>query len=904
MTHTAALRPAPGGAALGPPPPLLGDAGLVAAKLSRPELPPGYVDRPRLRAALDAGTRSPVTLVTGGPGWGKTLQVAAWAAAAASTRTVCWLTLDDDDDEPRAFWAYLLAALRRSGAVRPDNALASLDPRAGLNPESQRQVQVGLSQLPHEVVLVLDDVSEIRSDEVFEQIARLFRHGSPLRLVLVCRADPPLPLHRLRVSGDLCEIRTDDLGFTAAEATELLVGQGPGIDPTEVTQLLDRTDGWAAGLRLAAMFLRRPGVRAAEFSGADRSVADYLLSEVVAGQPPQTWQFLLRTSLVSRISGDLADTLTGQGHGQRTLDLLERDNAFVTALGPERRWYRYHPLLSEMLRRQLELERPDTVRGLHERAARWYAAHGQPVDAVRHAVQAGNWSLAGSTMTRSAVTRLQTIERRALAAALEQIPAAELGATPELQLCAAALSTASDRYGPIGPHLEAARAMLEHDPEPDPSTVVALCMFEGALARVRGAAAQVLAVADEALTTLDRHHGAIPLASEYRAIALNTRGVGLLWAGDTDAATTALQAGKAASEAAGVELTLVNDLGYLGLAAAVTGRLAVAEEWSSRCLALADARGWGDLLQAGAGYLAGALVAVARHDLDAADRWLALGMRTQRRDTEPLLRLGLRAARAAVDAARGRHEAAGSELVSIRSELETLGEAPLAHRWLAGTEAEVALARGAHADLRRRLESLDRTQRSADETLQLARALLADGDADAADRLLEPLARAGAELPVAVQCTVVRALCADRLRRDNEALALLDQALAQAAQERLLAPFHAAGTARLPGLLERVVLLRTVHSGFARTLLETMGAADATTGDDGLVEQVTEREKTVLRYLATMLSNAEIAEQMFLSPNTVKVHLRHVYRKLDVTSRRAAVRRARELHLLDGDDQA
>jgi LuxR family maltose regulon positive regulatory protein len=886
------------------PPPLLGDAGLVAAKLSRPELPPGYVDRPRLRAALDAGTRSPVTLVTGGPGWGKTLQVAAWAAAAGSTRTVSWLTLDADDDEPRAFWSYLLAALRRSGAVRPDNALASLDPRAGLTPDSQRQIQVGLSQLPHEVVLVLDDVSEIRSGEVFEQIARLFRHGSPLRLVLVCRGDPPLPLHRLRVSGDLCEIRTDELGFTAAEATELLVGQGPAIDPAEVAQLLDRTDGWAAGLRLAAMFLRRPGARAAEFSGADRSVADYLLSEVVAGQPPQTWQFLLRTSLVSRICGDLADALTGQGHGQRTLDLLERDNAFVTALGPERRWYRYHPLLTEMLRRQLELERPETVRGLHERAAHWYAANGQPVDAVRHAVQAGNWSLAGSTMTRSALPRLLTIERRALAAALEQIPDAELSATPELQLCAAALSMASDRYGQIGPHLDRARSMLEHDPEPDPSTVVALCMFEGALARARGAAAQVLAVADEALSTLDRNQGAIPLGREYRAIALNTRGVGLLWAGDTTSATAALEAGMEASIVAGVELTLVNALGHLGLAAAATGRLTRAEEWAGRCLALADARGWSDLQQAAAGHLAGALVAVTRRDLDVADRLLSLGMRTQRRDPEPLMRLGLRAAQAAVDAARGRHEAARSELTSIRGELETLDEAPLLHRWLAGVEADVALATEAHAELRRRLESLDPAQRSADETLQLARALLADGDADAADQLLAPLAREGAELPDAVQSSVVRALCADRLRRDNEAVALVDQALADAAPERLVAPFFAAGTARLPGLLERAVLLRTVHSGFARTLLEMREPVVAATSGDGLVEQVTEREKTVLRYLATMLSNAEIAEQMFLSPNTVKVHLRHVYRKLDVTSRRAAVRRARELHLLDADDPA
>ena len=467
MTDALALRQVPGRVPA-PRPPVISDAALVGAKLSRPEVPPGYVDRPRLRAALDTGTRGPVTLVTGGPGWGKTLLVAAWAAAAEASRSICLLTLDNDDDEPRVFWSYLLAALRRSSAVRPDSALASLDPGGGLSSDTQRQIQLGLSQLRHEVVLVLDDASEIRSAEVHEQIARLFRHESPLRVVLVSRAEPPLPLHRLRVSGDLCEIRADELGFTKAEATELLALQGVEIDGAEEAQLLDRTDGWAAGLRLAAMFLQRPDARATQFSGADRSVADYLLSEVAANQSPQTWQFLLRTSLVPRICGDLADTLTGQRHGQRTLDVLERENAFVTALGPDRRWYRYHPLLGEMLRRQLELERPDALRLLHERAAHWFAVNGQPVDAVRHAVQARRWSLAGTMLTRVALPRIQTTDRRALAAALALIPAAELGATAELQLCAATVCMAEGRYAQIGPYLDLARSMLEEDGRPIP----------------------------------------------------------------------------------------------------------------------------------------------------------------------------------------------------------------------------------------------------------------------------------------------------------------------------------------------------------------------------------------------------------------------------------------------------
>jgi LuxR family maltose regulon positive regulatory protein len=522
---------------------------------------------------------------------------------------------------------------------------------------------------------------------------------------------------------------------------------------------------------------------------------------------------------------------------------------------------------------------------------------------VRHAVQARRWSLAGTIFTRAALPRIQTTDRHALAAALAQIPAAELGATAELQLCAATVCMAEGRYAQIGPYLDLARSMLEQDGAADPSTSVALNLYESSLARARGTAGRTLAAADEALSILDRHAGAVPLAQAYRAIAINLRGVGLLWSCDTGAAAAALQAGLDASVAAGIELTLVNDLGHLALAAVVTGRLTQAEDWADRCVTLADARGWSDLVQASGGYLAAALVAVARNDLAEAERSLALGMQTQRRDPEPLMRLGLRTARAAVDTAKGRHDSARSQLTSIRDELETIGVADQMHRWLARAEADLALATGTHAELRARLEELEPARRSADETLQLARARLADGDAESADELLAPVGHQDhLDVVLAVEASVVRALSADRLRRDDQALQLLERAPSDAAAEHLVAPFLSAGTTRMRALLERVVLLRTVHADFARTLLDILESAHPVDLDNGLVEPVTERERTVLRYLTTMLSNAEIAEEMFLSPNTVKVHLRHVYRKLDVTSRRAAVRRARELRLLEDDD--
>ena len=653
------------------------------------------------------------------------------------------------------------------------------------------------------------------------------------------------------------------------------------------------------------MFLRRPGARAADFGASDRAVADYLLGEVVAGQSPQTWQFLLRTSLVPHICGDLADTLTGQTQGQLTLDLLERDSGFVTALGPERRWYRYHPLLSEMLQRQIELERPDSIRELNERAAGWFAENNRPIDAVRHAVAARNWTLAGTLLTNVAAHRLQTVDRHALASILAQIPTVELSRTAELQLCAAALRLVEGRYTEIGPHLVVAHSLLDNDVDADaegsdPSTRALVSLFECALFRAQGSPGAVVAAGTSALDTLDQHGSAVPLAREFRAVALSNKGVGLLWLGDLESATTSLEAALGASSAIGVELTTVNILGHLALAAAIAGRLREAVDWADQSCSLAEARGWTSLQQAASGYLSLALVSIARNDLDEAENLLTRGLETQRIGPEPLSLAALRIAQATVDLRRGRPEDARAQLRSIHDSLDPVKGPTLIDHWLGAAEAEVDLAVGDTADLRARVEAICPDDRSHEETLLLARTRLAEGDADGLGDLLAPVVRQRRDLRLAVQASVVLALSAERLRMDNDAVDALRRALADAEPERMLAPFTGPGTARLRSVLERIVLLRPGQSAFARSLLDRP-ATDARTSAPSL-EQVTERERTVLRYLATMLSNNEIAEQMYLSPNTVKVHLRHVYRKLDVTTRRAAVQRARELQLLDDAD--
>ena len=882
--------------ALGTSPPGWAD-GLAAAKLALPEVPTGYVERRRLQVALDEGTRRPVTLVTGGAGWGKTTLVASWAARVKAGRTVAWLTLDADDDEPRLFWTSVMAALRASGAVRADNPLAVIEPVGGLSPTTHRQIQMGLSTLARDVVLVLDDVHELQSDQVLEQLGRLFRYESPLRLVLVTRVEPRPLLQRLRVAGGLAEIRSEDLAFNAAEAAELLVRQGlPTARVDDAGALLAQTDGWAAGLCLGAAFLSRPGTAVADFGGLERSVADYLAGEVLAGQSPQTRQFLLRTSLVQRVNGDLADALTGRRDGRLTLVELERDQAFVTALGSERRWYRYHPLLADMLRRQIEVQHPDVVSELHERAASWFARNGEPVDAVRHAVAAKNWPLVGTMMTSVAAHRLLSTDRHVLASFLTQIPTHELAATPELQLCAAALCMVEERFADIGPHLVVARELLDRDDQnADPSTRILLDLFDGVVARARGAMDTVVGATSNALDILDTAGSAIPLARDFRSIALNNKGVGLVWNGDLAGGERCLKAGLAASEPLGVTLAQVNMLGHLGLAAAVAGRLDEAAEWADRGRALADARGWTSLVQAATVFLTLAVVSLQRHDLDESEDMVTRGLETQQVQSEPLALFALRLTQASIDTARRQLSAARRLVEDVRRATDR--EVPsLLRRFLVLTETALDVAAGDASAVRDRLEAAPLESLSTEERLCLAKARLELGNLRDVNQLVAQLEQLDGDRQLAIEALVVHALAADRAGRETEALEVLRRAVRLASTAGFVAPFSV-GSARMPVLLERMALLGKDHQAFLRRLL----GGHASTGPTAapLLEPVTEREKLVLQHLTTMLTNAEIAEKLFVSPNTVKVHLRHVYRKLGVSSRRAAVSRARELRLLD-----
>ena len=422
---------------------------LLAGKLHAPSMPGRLVARQRLFALLDNGVRGPVTLVAAPAGAGKTLLLASWAALAAPPGPVAWLSLDPADNDPGRLWAYVLAALDRAGALPPGGEPAAAGPAVPAGGGLPAPLVHALGALTAPVVLVLDDVHELTDPRVIQGLELLVRHTPPrLRLVLATRADPPLSLHRLLVSGQLTQLRAADLAFSVDEVAELLEGYDfrARLSDADVAALQARTEGWAAGLRLAAVSMQgHPDPRrfVLELAGDDRSLAGYLVTEVLDRQPDELRSFLVRTSVVDELSGELADALTGRDDGERTLARLERANAFVVAIGSRRDRFRYHPLFAELLRSELRRQAPHEVAQLRRAAAGWYAGNGQPLEAVRQAAATGDWGRTADLVAEHGGRQLLRGQAPGLGELLDQVPDEAARAHPELALLAAAARVAA-----------------------------------------------------------------------------------------------------------------------------------------------------------------------------------------------------------------------------------------------------------------------------------------------------------------------------------------------------------------------------------------------------------------------------------------------------------------------------
>ena len=387
------------------------------------------------------GEAARVTAVSAPPGSGKTVLLRSWISAAGLAEYAAWVPVGRDEGDPQRLWLAMLDALRQtapgSGLVRPLTAAPDLDGWAIME-----RLLTDLAPLRDQLWLVMDDLHELDSDQARRQLELLvMRAPAELRFVMATRHDVRLGLHRLRLEGELTEIRADDLRFTVAEARALFQAAGVELPGPTLALLMDRTEGWAAGLRLAALSLAGhpdPERFAEEFSGSERTVAEYLLAEVLDRQPEQVRRLLLRTSVLERVNGELADLLTGSSGGERVLQDLEEANAFVVSLDVARSWFRYHHLFADLLQLELRRTEPGEVAALHELAAGWFADHGFPVEAVRHAQAAQDWDRAARLLADHWAALKLGGRTATVHALLAGFPAAASFADAELAAVAAA----------------------------------------------------------------------------------------------------------------------------------------------------------------------------------------------------------------------------------------------------------------------------------------------------------------------------------------------------------------------------------------------------------------------------------------------------------------------------------
>ncbi|MEU8610746.1 LuxR C-terminal-related transcriptional regulator [Actinoplanes sp. NPDC048791] len=880
-------------------PPARADAVLASPKLSRPRIGRSRLYRPRLTELLDTGMRRLVTLVSAGPGWGKTTMVSAWAATRRLP--VAWLTLDPYDNDPQVFSGHVLAALRSTAVTAAGPPPGDVD--APLDDIGQiRALSRVLSRLNGPVALVLDDFDVIQDRRLIRDLSGLLRPPrEDLRLVLISRSEPALPLHRLRAAGELSEIRTGDLAFTAAEAAELLAGQGVSLPADETELLVRRTEGWAVGLQLAAAFVAGPdGGSVADFTGDVRPVDDYLSEEVLARQTPQFQTFLLYTSICEHLSGELADAITRTDTGQRTLEELEQVNQFVVRLDSRPSWFRYHHLIRDVLQHHLMVQAPEMLPQLHRRAADWYARHGLVIDALGHAVAAQDWAYVGRLVVDAAPMILSR-DRGRLVKVLEQVPAAELGSTAELVLCGAMLLFNAADYAGIRERLGEAQELLAGRSVAERRAVeVSIRALRGAVSRVDGDMPVVVDDAVTQLTALSQEPVArLPATLQYRAVALNNRGVGLLWTGRPESAERYLSMATSAAYTVGVDLVEINALGHLALLEVMFGSVREAESYFRAAQDKAERGGWTNSLQVVAAHHAAALVELERGRPGRAERVLQQGLRAHRSDPEAAqwkMSMGI-AARVAMD--QDRLPSARAFLQEAHRPRYPRARMPVIERWLLAAESEADLRSGRPDLVRQRYATRARRGTlSLPERNLLVRAALTDRDLNGAQALLAERGSLMSETVATVEARVLGALVSEAAGHGLQAGEMVAKAIMIAAPEGIRRPFVTLAGGRLGPLIARQRLMTGEHTAFTADLLRLVGATGPPDVTPGGIMALSDRETEVLGYLPTMLTAAEIGEQLGVSVNTIKAHMRAIYRKLGTPRRGQAVARAREHGLI------
>ncbi|MFN8473507.1 MAG: LuxR C-terminal-related transcriptional regulator [Anaerolineae bacterium] len=892
---------------------------VLVTKIFVPFPPTGLVSRPRLIARLNEGLRGKVTLVSAPAGFGKTTLVSEWVAVCR--RPTAWLSLDEGDSDPARFLTYLVAALQ---TIAPNVGAGMLSMMQSAQPPPTEVMLTALlndiSTLPDHFLLVLDDYHAIDAKPVDQALTFLVEHLPRLMgLVIATREDPQLPLARLRARGQLTELRAADLRFTPAEAAEFLNRvMSLNLSAEDIAVLEDRTEGWIAGLQIAALSMRGrediPGfIRA--FAGDHRYILDYLIEEVLQRQPETVRSFLLQTAILDRLNGSLCDAVTGQERGQSQLEALERGNFFVVSLDEKRDWYRYHHLFADVLQARLVAEQPGQASTLHRRASEWYERNGSSVDAIRHALAAADFERAAGLVERAVTAMRRSIQEATVLGWLKALPDTLLQVRPVLSAVYAGALLATGELNGVEARLQDAERWLDTPADRREMVVVdeeAFRRLPGSIAVWRAGQALMRGDVDG---TVKYARQALDLVPEdehlERGGAEGLLGLAAWMSGDLQTAYRTFAEGMAHLEKAGFVADAVN--GAIALADIRTGqgRLRDAMRVYQQALRLAAAQGEPGVPGMDGIYIGMSELYREQNDLDAALQCLRRSKELSERTAFPRNRHRWYVAMAAVQQINGNLDAA----LDLLDEAERLymsdffpNVRPIAafkaRLWVAQGRVDEAL-HWAHAQALSPHDKLNYLREA--EHITLARVLLALARSNLADspmyeglELLERLltaAEQGARTGSIIEILVLQAL-AHQLRGDlSAAVTSLKRALALAEPEGYVRMFVDEGPP-MAALLEQAAKLG-IAPKYVRHLLAAIGRVeDGRSVQHGLVEPLSERELEVLRLLRTELTGPDIARQLMVSVNTLRTHTKNIYDKLEVNSRRAAVRRAEELDLL------
>lgn len=885
---------------------------IITTKFFVPSPTPNLVSRSRLLRRLERGLTGKLTLISAQAGSGKSTLLSEWTGQC--DRTVCWLSLDERDNNPHRFLNYFISALQKVSSELGGNALSEIQTPQSLDSEFLLTGLINeITRIAKLFVIILDDYHVITEPEIQQMLLFLLDHQPPtMHLIISSRADPPWPLSRFRARGEILEVRSQEMRFTLEEAAEFLNDRmGLALSPEDIAALESRTEGWIAGLQLAALSIRNRTDKNS-FVGAlaesNRYVMDYLVEEILDQQQPEVRKFLLKTSILERLSGSLCDALLGEQTGQAVLTDLEQKNLFLIPLDDQRRWYRYHHLFADLLRHHLQKNYAVDLPALHERASAWYEENDLLADALNHALAAKDIDRIVQLTDKLTVYKLDRGESKALLNWLERLPEFPIVQYPWLLVARTWALFNLGKYEAVEDSLAEIEVLLASQKLPGELKT----RIQGHTAAIRSYLAELREDPQSAMQQAENALAWLPDKDIHLKSFVAIRWANCLaWFGELNRAIQAYQQAGESSKHIGEGQLAITALSEMSVIQMIAGNLRQALRSIYEINQYAESLAKRDGRRPSAmGILYRHLCSIKRelNELAEAEQYAVEAIKICKSWGEKESHLFALMAQARVQFAQGEDEQVEQsfrQIIQIAGEISPhyvaqfttwiilyqllMGELSEVERWVQDLDLKPGVAFGYDRQL---------------EYYNYARYLFAREDypqaLEVVDDLLKVVNLAGAGI-YTIRYRTLQSLILLKLDREEDAMIAMEDALSSARSEGYVRSILDEGEA-VGGAL-RTAIAQGIEVDYAGQLLrahqrEPKRSPSQRTQAVGLVDPLSERELEVLRLLVTDLSTIEISNELFISVSTVRSHIKQIYSKLDAHSRFEAVSRARELKLL------